>query len=148
MNITSNETLITLDLHYITNASLIYLDAFKNNRQDLSNLMIWSFLKEKLISLNFLPKNYTSSLIQFNKLYLNEATSMSVRSQKCASITIGVMPFTVGQLYVRSNFKNESKNDVEQMVENIRDEFKTILGETDWMDDQSKKAAIEKVQFN
>jgi predicted metalloendopeptidase len=32
------------------------------------------------------------------------------------------------------------------MIENIRKEFKIILAETDWMDDESRNLAIEKVK--
>jgi predicted metalloendopeptidase len=103
------------------------------------------FIKEKLLNLNFLPKNYTKAFDQFNEIYLSEASSVVVRTQKCAGIVTNVMPFSVGHLYVSRNFKNKSKTDVEEMVENIRDEFKTILNNTDWMDDISKNAAIEKV---
>jgi hypothetical protein len=31
------------------------------------------------------------------------------------------------------------------MIQNLLDEFKKILNETDWMDDYSKKVALEKV---
>lgn len=33
------------------------------------------------------------------------------------------------------------------MSNNIIKEFKSILNETDWMDAQSKKAALEKVKY-
>lgn len=141
---TENEVVLVYDWKYLKNASQIYANAFENQKEDLLNLMIWSFLKEKIINLNFLPKNITSKFIEFEKLFSN-ATSLGTRTLRCAGITSGVMPFTVGQIYVKRNFKNESKTDVELMVENIREEFKSILAKTDWMDDQSKKAALEKV---
>lgn len=33
------------------------------------------------------------------------------------------------------------------MIENIRQEFKIMLGENDWMDDKSKQAAKEKAEL-
>ena len=54
---------------------------------------------------------------------------------------------SVGRLYVSRKFKKESKRDVEEMVENIREEFKSILNKTDWMDSKSKQAAIEKANL-
>jgi len=33
------------------------------------------------------------------------------------------------------------------MIHNLLDEFKKILNETDWMDDYSKKVALEKVFY-
>ena len=145
LNVTNNETILTLDMNYISNASRIYLDAFKNNNEDLLNLMIWSFIKDKLITLNFLPKNYTNALRKFNEEFLNAAKSATSRASQCANVAITVMPYSVGQLYVKRSFAKKSKQDVEEMVENIREEFKAILNRTDWMDTQSKQAAIEKV---
>jgi predicted metalloendopeptidase len=147
LNVTNNETILVLDVNYIKNASRIYSDAFKNNNEDLLNLMIWSFIKDKLISMNFLPKNYTNALRKFNEEYLNAATSVSSRASQCANVANTVMPYSLGQLYVKRRFNKKSKQDVQEMVENIREEFKAILNRTEWMDAQSKKAAIEKVRF-
>ena len=33
------------------------------------------------------------------------------------------------------------------MVNNLKDEFKTMLNEYDWMDENSKRAAREKAEF-
>lgn len=34
-----------------------------------------------------------------------------------------------------------------EMIENIRTEFRQILRETEWMDEESRKKAIEKVKY-
>jgi len=55
------------------------------------------------------------------------------------------MPYAVGRLYVSENFDSNSKKAVEDMVQNIRDEFRKILTKVDWMDTESKKEAYAKV---
>ncbi len=57
------------------------------------------------------------------------------------------MPYAVGRLYVSENFDSKSKKAVEDMVQNIRDEFRRILTKVDWMDATSKKEAYEKVSI-
>ena len=58
------------------------------------------------------------------------------------------MPYAVGRLYVDEvKFDSKAKQSVEEMVQNIRDEFGKILTNVDWMDNQSKKEAVAKVSF-
>jgi predicted metalloendopeptidase len=74
------------------------------------------------------------------------------------------MPYAVGRMYVKKNFNENAKEQVTylscflynniddlwtfyvkaiDMIENIRAEFKTILKEIDWMDQESKTKAAE-----
>ena len=47
-------------------------------------------------------------------------------------------------MYVRNHFNHDVKDVVEQMVENIRAEFKLLLDELDWMDPKTKARAHKK----
>lgn len=78
------------------------------------------------------------------------------------------MEFAVGRMYIENFFDKESKKAVlffkksmnihqiinqffclkaYEMILNIQREFKVMLHEYDWMDSESRKAAIEKVFF-
>ena len=55
------------------------------------------------------------------------------------------MEQAVGTLYVSKYFDKNAKQEALSMVQNLLEEFKQILRESDWMDEESKKVAIEKV---
>lgn len=54
----------------------------------------------------------------------------------------------VGALYLRklNNDTDESKKHVEQMVENIRNSFVEILNNATWLDESTKKLAVDKAK--
>lgn len=56
------------------------------------------------------------------------------------------LPISVGALYVRKYFDEESKKAAIDLVTNIREEFVKILQEVSWMDEITRMAAIEKAK--
>lgn len=56
------------------------------------------------------------------------------------------LPASVGALYIKKYFKPEIKQYVIDMVNNIRHIFLDILHKITWMDEQTKKSAIEKAK--
>ena len=55
------------------------------------------------------------------------------------------MGMAVGRLFIRENFDEKSKETALEMIHNIRHAFNEILEATDWMDDETKAVAKEKV---
>ena len=55
------------------------------------------------------------------------------------------MDFAVGRLYVSNYFDSNAKKNAIDMVNNIKDEFKIMFNDYDWIDEVSKNAALEKV---
>lgn len=56
------------------------------------------------------------------------------------------LPISVGALYVRKYFDEESKKAAIDLVTNIREEYVKILQEVSWMDEVTRLAAIEKAK--
>lgn len=56
------------------------------------------------------------------------------------------LPISVGALYVRKFFNEESRSAAIELVDNIREEFIDILHKITWMDDATRNAAIEKAK--
>ena len=51
----------------------------------------------------------------------------------------------IGSMYVRKHFKEEAKESMQEMVQDIRKEFENILDHLDWMDDATKgRAKVDK----
>jgi predicted metalloendopeptidase len=57
------------------------------------------------------------------------------------------MKYAAGRLYVSKIFNNESKEAATEMIDYIRNEFKTVLGNNDWIDNSSEDKALDKVCF-
>lgn len=55
------------------------------------------------------------------------------------------LSIAVGALYVRKYFRQDSKATALEMVNGIRKEFEIILNEVDWMDEETRKSAINKL---
>lgn len=50
-------------------------------------------------------------------------------------------------MYVRKHFKEDARNKAQELVTNIRAEFKKILKEVDWMDKETRKHALKKADM-
>ncbi|XP_055299905.1 neprilysin-2-like isoform X2 [Sitodiplosis mosellana] len=68
------------------------------------------------------------------------------RWKECIQFSSESLPISVGALYVRKYFSDESRKTAVEMVENIRDEFVNILSEIDWMDEKTRQEAIKKAK--
>lgn len=56
------------------------------------------------------------------------------------------LSISVGALYVRKHFREDSKRAAMEMVNGIRREFEKILHDVPWMDDDTREAALNKVK--
>lgn len=56
------------------------------------------------------------------------------------------LSIAVGALYVRKYFRQDSKAAALEMVSGIRKEFELILNEVNWMDDETRDAALNKLK--
>ena len=62
------------------------------------------------------------------------------------NLTQDLLPWDFGTIYVKDHFSQESKEDVEQMIELILDEYKEIIMRQEWMSDATKKKAVRKLE--
>lgn len=62
----------------------------------------------------------------------------------CVSDTNNAIGFAVGVMFVREAFNGKSKPDAEEMINEVRNAFKTNLKSLSWMDDETRKLAEEK----
>ena len=65
--------------------------------------------------------------------------------QKAVAMVSGNFPDYVGELYVKEYFPESAKTDVETMVAEFIDEYKSILGKNTWLSKETKDKAIEKL---
>ncbi|XP_047040451.1 neprilysin-2 isoform X1 [Helicoverpa zea] len=75
---------------------------------------------------------------------LSGKTERESRWKECADTTSVSMSIAVGALYIRKYFNENSKANALEMVNDIRQQFRKTLNEVDWMDEKTRKAALEK----
>ncbi len=83
--------------------------------------------------------------IQFSQV-ISGQQSFKKRWEECVDTAITYLPIATSSLYVKNFFPNESRELAVEMVEAIKSEFETTINETDWMDDATREAALEKIQ--
>ena len=63
----------------------------------------------------------------------------------CSLYLIEAMEYVVGRMFVQKYFDSNSKKLATEMIVNIKNEFTRMLKEVDWMDDESRSSALDKV---
>ncbi|XP_058793348.1 neprilysin-2-like isoform X4 [Phymastichus coffea] len=71
-------------------------------------------------------------------------TERGSRWKECVKLIRKSFSKAIGAAYVKKYFDEESKKAAIEMIAGIRQEFKKILNMIDWMDDKTRKAALDK----
>ncbi|XP_057331668.1 neprilysin-2-like isoform X2 [Microplitis mediator] len=75
---------------------------------------------------------------------LSGKTERQPRWKECVNIVSSTLSISVGALYVRTYFNEDAKKNAVEMVSDIRNQFNKILKTVDWMDEETRKSALEK----
>lgn len=113
----------------------------QTSNRTLSNYLMWRTVDY--------ASYYLSMLVRKRQLAFSTVTTgkkeYPPRWKECISMTNNKLSISLGALYVREYFEPDAKSVATQIVDNIREEFKEILRANDFMDNQTKRAAMEKV---
>ncbi|SDL76902.1 putative endopeptidase [Catalinimonas alkaloidigena] len=77
---------------------------------------------------------------------LNGTQEMRPRWKRIANATDDALGEALGELYVKRTFSPEAKEKALEMVHNLQEAFRERLGELTWMSDETKQAALEKLE--
>ena len=106
-----------------------------------------AFSKWKLI--NTYASELSSSFVTLNFDFYSRTLSgtevMKSREELALRKVNGNLGELVGKAFVERHFPEESKADVRQMVENLRAVFKERVRQLDWMSEETKLKALEKL---
>jgi endothelin-converting enzyme/putative endopeptidase len=96
-----------------------------------------------------LSKDFVEQNFAFNGKYLTGATEMKPRWKRCAEAADGQLGEALGKKYVEKYFPPEAKARMQDMVKNILLAMGDSISKLDWMSDETKKKAQEKLaSFN
>jgi len=110
------------------------------NKNVMANYVAW---RQAFSSVNYLPREFRERQLEYDRLTSGRADA-NPRWLECVETTLSYYPHAFGALYVRKHFKDEAKTKALEMVNNIKDEFKIMLSEIEWMDAATKMGANEK----
>ncbi|XP_055543996.1 neprilysin-2-like isoform X1 [Wyeomyia smithii] len=110
-------------------------------KRTMANYVMWRISG---FSSFFLTEKLRKRQLQYSTA-LSGKQEQEPRWKECVDITSGSLPISVGALYIRKYFKEDSKRAALDMVNDIKAIFVNILEKVEWMDEVTRKSALEKV---
>jgi endothelin-converting enzyme/putative endopeptidase len=96
-------------------------------------------------SVRALPKVFQDESFAFNAKYFTGAKEDRPRWKKCVAFTDAALGEALGREFARRFFPEESKQRTLEMVQALEEAFERNLATLPWMDEPTRKAALEKV---
>ncbi|NNE07503.1 MAG: M13 family metallopeptidase [Gemmatimonadetes bacterium] len=109
---------------------------------------VWrSYMKASLVSRNaqLLPKEFDEAQFRFISTAMTGAKEQRARWKRFVNLMNRSMGESVGRLYVERHFKPESKERMDQLVENLIVAFEERINSLEWMSEPTKAEALEKL---
>lgn len=133
------DTLLVTQLKY-TEA----LDTFlkKTSLEDIKTLVRWDTFNS---SAGRLSTEIETANWEFYSKYLSGAKKQRPADERALATVNGSVGEALGQLYVDAKFPPEAKAKAETMIANVIDAYKSRIQKLDWMGEETKEKAIEKL---
>lgn len=133
------DTMIVTQLDYMKALS----DLLKSEDiEDLKTLVSWSTLNSAASELS---TDLEKANWEFYSKTLNGVPEQRPADERALATVNGVMGEALGKIYVEKYFPPEAKETAEVMVQNIIETFKDRIHDLEWMTDETKEKAIEKL---
>lgn len=120
------------------------MDAFLKTTaiEDIKTLMDWSTLNS---ASGYLTTEIEKANWEFYGKTLNGSKAMRPADERALGTVDGSVGEAVGQLYVQAKFPPEAKEKAEKMIANVITAFQNRITKLDWMSEETKAKAIEKL---
>ena len=110
--------------------------------EDLKILMKWSTLDN---SANYLSTEIEKTNWEFYSKTLSGAKKQRDAEQRALGTVSRSVGEAIGRLYVEAKFPPEAKQNAEKMISNVIKAFQIRIEKLDWMGEETKSRAIEKL---
>lgn len=110
--------------------------------EDIKTLMTWSTLDQ---AAGYLTTEIEKANWDFYSKTLSGAKKQRPAEERALSTVNGTVGEAIGQLYVEAKFPPEAKAKAEQMIANVIKAFQGRINKLDWMSEETKQKAIEKL---
>ncbi|ANH59669.1 M13 family metallopeptidase [Dokdonia donghaensis] len=120
------------------------LDKFLNNTsiEDIQTLVRWDTFNS---AAGRLSTDVETANWEFYSKYLSGAKKQRPADERALATVNGTVGEALGQLYVDAKFPPEAKAKAETMIANVIDAYKNRIQNLDWMGEETKEKAIEKL---
>jgi len=105
------------------------------------------YLKWYLLNLggNILSNDFVIEDFNFNSGVISGQKQIKERWNRMISFTDGYLGHALGQLYVAKYFPPDAKKKADELVTNLMVVYKERISKLDWMGEETKKKALEKL---
>ena len=94
---------------------------------------------------NVLPKAFDDARFAFYSKELSGVQQQRERWKRGVAAVNGALGEGVGQIYVKTHFPPASEAQMKELIGNLEDAYRERIGSSQWMDDATRKAALEKL---
>ncbi|XP_076451188.1 neprilysin-1-like [Babylonia areolata] len=136
-SLTSEEQVVVFAVDYLYDMMNIVQNT---DKRTVANYIIWRVV---MMLAPELTDRYQAVHNQY-KMVLHGMKRGKIRWKKCVENVKELMGLAVGAMFIRDNFRRQSKETALEMIGDIRDAFNELLTENEWMDERTKAVAREK----
>ncbi|MEZ4816152.1 MAG: M13 family metallopeptidase [Bdellovibrionota bacterium] len=134
-------TVNVLELDYIKSLSTLLNDY---SAAQVSNYLKWQLLRS---SASALSAKYADESFNFYGKILMGQKAQTPRWKRCVDESSDALGQVMGRLFVERKFSPQAKEATKTMVESIQVAYKEIIQNLDWMDQETKDKALEKLSL-
>ncbi len=113
-----------------------------NSVEDWKIYLKWSLLN---LAGNVLSNDFVMEDFHFNSELLSGQKQIKERWNRMVSFTDGYLGDALGKLYVAKYFPPDAKKKADELVSNLMSVYKDRITKLDWMGEETKKKALEKL---
>ncbi|XP_031705969.1 phosphate-regulating neutral endopeptidase PHEX [Anarrhichthys ocellatus] len=129
----------------IVRAPQYFKELFKlintTDSRTVANYVQWRTVLSRITTLS---RRFLYRYLDFARVTTG-TTSLTPRWDKCVNYVENTLGYATGRLFVNTHFEEDKKHMMEELIEGVRWAFIDMLEkENDWMDEPTKKKAIEK----
>lgn len=138
MGIDTPDEVIVTELNTVQRANDLMASTSPREKKDY---YLWKYVAG---AAPYLSDNFTDASFEFNKV-MSGVQEQRPRWKRALAATEGAMGEAVGQLYVEKYFPESSKQQMLDLVENLREALGTHIDNLTWMSDTTKANARKKL---
>ncbi|KAF7274332.1 M13 family metallopeptidase neprilysin 3 isoform X2 [Rhynchophorus ferrugineus] len=141
--ISSKQQIVVYAPDYLGNLTNLIND-YQNTTEGriiLNNYLVWQTVKVFTLCLS---KPFRDAYKGLRTALMGSDGADEPQWRYCIQDTNNVLGFALGAIFVREVFHSDSKEQAEVMINNVRDAFKRNFQNLNWMDEDTRKVAIDK----
>ncbi|XP_052819391.1 neprilysin-1-like isoform X1 [Mya arenaria] len=114
----------------------------RTSTKTIANYLVWRLITKQFISLH---EKFSLKRLAFRKV-TEGVKELKSRGLRCSEITNEFLDSATGRMYAEFAFGPRQRNHMLQLISYLRRIFKDIVLQNDWMDEETKDAALLKLE--